>query len=839
MADIIPNVVVSMPSQLFTLARSFKAASNGKIYVGKIDTDPTIPSNQIPAYIENEDGSLIPASQPIMINAGGYPSYLGQVAKVVTVQGHSMAIYDAFGTQQFYFPNVLKYDPDQFRQELEAAGGVVTHDEYNADGGVVKVDKLANTTDVNEGDAKVGVKQPYAGSSARTQHDKNLDTISVKDFGAVGDGVADDTLALSNAANASYERDTPLLILGGTYLISNSVVFRREIITSGNVNFSAAGVGDVPPTVNIFFARKMDLRNVSFSLLNVFIRPTGEDSVHMPMVIDQCNFVNSSLTVGQNSVITAGYEITSNKFTCQNSRTFNGVTILNANHVKIEENEFQDHNSSILIAPTRSFAAQNISINNNRMSGYVISGIRLIGSSLFRITKLTVKNNTISQGARDIAQVNRGAVIGLYLVDFTFDGNTISNVSDALTLEAVVGMRIINNTFKIVGALNGFRARACSNVKFSNNTFDHGNTTGTYSALIGNSTLATPFTANIPYVSKNWEISNNTFNVASLALKVENTDSVKVYSNSFTCPIAISANGLLFFGAGVTRGAYYDNRFYAPSGTPVRNDSSTGVTSGVSDQTLVVRTVSLPVVNAPIITASDADLNGARSYLCTFSLGDHRQIKQFVDINNKKTLSNWMATVSGATLGFNASAWNQNTNQIGDIVANGLVYDSYGAEAFGIAQSMLVIDEQNKLTCRNYVTSSSASSIPLMIGAASVAEKAWQTAAFRCPLVVDGSVYDPVPTGLLPSAAYSTQRSGRTALGQKADGTYMLLVVDGATDISGTTMANVAAKLVAAGCINAFNLDGGGSSTLWYNGSVINNPSDSGGQREIPSAMYV
>lgn len=40
MSDIAANVVVSMPSQLFTMARSFKAVANGKIYIGKIDTDP-------------------------------------------------------------------------------------------------------------------------------------------------------------------------------------------------------------------------------------------------------------------------------------------------------------------------------------------------------------------------------------------------------------------------------------------------------------------------------------------------------------------------------------------------------------------------------------------------------------------------------------------------------------------------------------------------------------------------------------------------------------------------------------------------------------------------------
>lgn len=123
MTDITANVVVSMPSQLFTMARSFKAVANGKIYIGKIDTDPVNPENQIQVYVENEDGSHVPVSQPIIINAAGYPVYNGQIAKFVTVQGHSMAVYDAYGAQQFYFPNVLKYDPDQLRQEISTSSG--------------------------------------------------------------------------------------------------------------------------------------------------------------------------------------------------------------------------------------------------------------------------------------------------------------------------------------------------------------------------------------------------------------------------------------------------------------------------------------------------------------------------------------------------------------------------------------------------------------------------------------------------------------------------------------------------------------------------------------------
>ncbi len=166
MPDIIPNIVIGMPSQLFTMPRKFAAVFGGRIYIGLIDTDPTIPSNQIQVYLENEDGSLVPMAQPILINAGGYPVYNGQIAKFVTVQGHSMAVYDALNVQQFYFPNVLKYDPDQLRQQLSQDSGV----------------PIVN-------DAMVAVKSTINLSVARSQHDKNEESISVKDFGAIGDGV--------------------------------------------------------------------------------------------------------------------------------------------------------------------------------------------------------------------------------------------------------------------------------------------------------------------------------------------------------------------------------------------------------------------------------------------------------------------------------------------------------------------------------------------------------------------------------------------------------------------------------------------------------------------------
>lgn len=80
----------------------------------------------------------------------------------------------------------------------------------------------------------------------------------------------------------------------------------------------------------------------------------------------------------------------------------------------------------------------------------------------------------------------------------------------------------------------------------------------------------------------------------------------------------------------------------------------------------------------------------------------------------------------------------------------------------------------------------------------------------------------------------------RTAIGQKKDGTILMLVIDGRqTSSIGATLKNVQDILINYGAYNAFNLDGGASSTMVYQDKVVNSPSDIMGERYVPSAFII
>lgn len=80
----------------------------------------------------------------------------------------------------------------------------------------------------------------------------------------------------------------------------------------------------------------------------------------------------------------------------------------------------------------------------------------------------------------------------------------------------------------------------------------------------------------------------------------------------------------------------------------------------------------------------------------------------------------------------------------------------------------------------------------------------------------------------------------RTAIGQRADGAMLLLVIDGRQVISlGATYYDLAEVMMSFGAVNAVNLDGGSSSLMWFEDDYVNNCASVVGIRDIPTAFVV
>jgi len=104
--------------------------------------------------------------------------------------------------------------------------------------------------------------------------------------------------------------------------------------------------------------------------------------------------------------------------------------------------------------------------------------------------------------------------------------------------------------------------------------------------------------------------------------------------------------------------------------------------------------------------------------------------------------------------------------------------------------------------------------------------------SFTPTLVVDGEphISDNSLAGIHP----------RTAIGQKADGSIIFLVIDGRKGFKlGASIKDMQNIMLQLGAVNAMCLDGGGSTTMYYNNEVINRPSCVTGERAIPTIVYV
>ncbi|MGE4548331.1 MAG: phosphodiester glycosidase family protein [Intestinibacillus sp.] len=163
----------------------------------------------------------------------------------------------------------------------------------------------------------------------------------------------------------------------------------------------------------------------------------------------------------------------------------------------------------------------------------------------------------------------------------------------------------------------------------------------------------------------------------------------------------------------------------------------------------------------------------------------------------------------------------------GYVVRNGTVYRD--AARSGSGNEDLVIDVDGNFSIIEESQTSLSS-----LDADSIA----QVLSFGPALIENGEIV----VDSQSEVSRSKSSNPRTAIGQISPLHYVILVSDGRTSESqGLSLLELAQIFIEKGCTTAYNLDGGGSSTMYFNGTVVNNPTDgrSSGEREVSDIVYV
>ena len=195
--------------------------------------------------------------------------------------------------------------------------------------------------------------------------------------------------------------------------------------------------------------------------------------------------------------------------------------------------------------------------------------------------------------------------------------------------------------------------------------------------------------------------------------------------------------------------------------------------------------------------------------------------------NSTKTVAK-LATAQNAVLAINGDGCGQSKRTTGYVVRNGVTYRQAARSSSGDTESLVIhgdgsmeIIDERKTTL------------------ASVSNK-WQVFSFGPALLNNGTIS--VTKGQ-EITGQSMADNPRTSIGMVEPLHYVIIVGNGRTnDSKGLTLYQLAQALAYEGCKVGYNLDGGGSSTLWFKGEVINFPTTHNGkysEREVSDIVYI
>ena len=161
----------------------------------------------------------------------------------------------------------------------------------------------------------------------------------------------------------------------------------------------------------------------------------------------------------------------------------------------------------------------------------------------------------------------------------------------------------------------------------------------------------------------------------------------------------------------------------------------------------------------------------------------------------------------------------------GFVIRNGVLYRD---SVYSSSRQALVVDSTGNMFSVREKTSSAR---------ALLEEGAWQVLSFGPVLLEDSEICvdEEDEIGKMES-------NPRTAVGMVEPLHYIFVVSDGRTrESEGLSLLQMAELMKSYGCTLAYNLDGGGSSTMVFNGRVINNPTDgrSDGERKVSDIVCI
>jgi len=186
-----------------------------------------------------------------------------------------------------------------------------------------------------------------------------------------------------------------------------------------------------------------------------------------------------------------------------------------------------------------------------------------------------------------------------------------------------------------------------------------------------------------------------------------------------------------------------------------------------------------------------------------------------------------IAQQAGAILAVNGDYYG--FRDTGIVIRNGTAFRDAGA------RQGLLLDRSGELRLYDETATTAATL---------VADGAWQTWSFGPGLVSGGAVIDgidqvEIDTNFGNHSVQGTQP--RTGIGMVAANHFLLVAVDGrSTGYSrGMTMTELAQLFVDHGATVAYNLDGGGSTTMVFDGDLVNNPVGKGKERATSDIVFV